>query len=271
MASLNIGENQIIPFYGNLIHYAIRKYYPYRYDVEYEDLFQIGSIALLKAYRTYKPDKGMRFTSYALLHIRSALYGTMRKKTAQMRRGRTISLNKAINDTDFCLLDTLADEKSEQDFDCMLLKICLKEGSYTVDNTRRTKTASAKDARPEAPVRTTFDLSTFIVFNAANSAAAKDSMIIGVTRSGKVTLSAAIGAKYDANAKLEVPINQPATILVIRQSNNGISCRPNGRNTAGKLVACKALTNMLMEKKIELPLRFRAKWDESVQGFVGKR
>ena len=270
MASLNIGENQIIPFYGNLIHYAIHKYYPYRYDVEYEDLFQIGSIALLKAYRAYNPDKGMRFTNYALLKIQSALYDTIRKKTAQMRRGRAVSLDSTLLNTDFCLIDTIADEKADQEFDRVLIKICIEEGSYTMTTTPARKRTKATPV-PETPVTTSLDLSNFIVFNAFNSTVSRDSAMIGVTRSGKVTLSSPIGAKYTVGAKLEVLVNQPATIIVIRQSNNGINCRPNGRNTAGKLIACKALTNMLMKKKIELPIRFRAEWDERVQGFVGKR
>lgn len=123
---------------------------------------------------------------------------------------------------------------------------------------------------PETPVTTSLDLSTFIVFNAFNSTIARNSAIISVTRSGKVTLSAPIGEKYDAGDKLEVLVNQAATIIVVRQSNNGISCRSNGKNTTGKLVTCKALINMLMKKKIEFPIRFRAEWDEAVQGFVGK-
>lgn len=38
-----------------------------------ESLFQEGSIALYKACKSYEPDKGMNFTSYAYMCIRSAI------------------------------------------------------------------------------------------------------------------------------------------------------------------------------------------------------
>lgn len=147
MAVSLISEDEIIPVYNKLIHYAIHKYYPYRYDVEYEDLFQIGSIALLKAYRTYNPDKGMRFTNYALLKIRSALYDTIRKKTAKMRRGRAVSLDSTALNTEFCLMDTIADPSADQEFDRVLLKICIEEGSYTMTTPARKKTETNPGAR----------------------------------------------------------------------------------------------------------------------------
>lgn len=41
--------------------------------IDTESLFQEGSIALYKACKSYEPDKGMNFTSYAYMCIRSAI------------------------------------------------------------------------------------------------------------------------------------------------------------------------------------------------------
>ena len=265
-----ISEEQLIRDYSNLIHYAIRKFYPYRYDVEYEDLFQIGSIALLRAYRTFNPDRGASFTTYALLNLRSALYGTIRSHMAQKRKGRVISLDAVRNDSDFCLMDTITDEKAAEAFDAVLLKICISEGSYTMPEVIR-RTVKKPTLPGEEPVITTLDLSKFMVFDASNSTSPRGISTITITKDGRITLSSAVGAQYQANDKLEILINQPANIVVVRKADNGMRCRPNGKNTTGKLIRCKALVNSLKERKMELPIRFRAEWDKAVQGFVGKR
>lgn len=263
------GEEQLIRDYSKLIHYAIHKYYPYRYGLEYDDLFQIGSIALLKAYRYYQPDRGASFVTFALINLRSAMYDTIRKNTAAKRCGRVVSLDAFRNDTETCLLDILDDRQAIEQFDAMLLKICLEEGNYIMP------TRQIKKSVPipiEAPVRTSIDLSSFIVFNAGNSTvSSRDAAVIGVTKTGKVTLSSAIGSRYQAGEALEVLVNQTSNIIVVRQSDKGIRCRTNGKNTIGRVLSCRALTNYLTSKKIDLPIRFRAEWDDSVQGFVGKR
>lgn len=242
------GEEQLIRDYSNLIHYAIRRYYPYRHDVEYEDLFQIGSIALLRACRTFDPDRGASFTTYALLNLRSAMYGAIRKHTAQKRKGRVISLDAIRNDSDFCLMDTIADEKTAEEFDVVLLKICISEGSYTMPEIRR-KTVKNPIPSSEEPVITTLDLSKFVVFDASKSTSPRDISTITINKDGRITLSSAVGAQYQVNDKLEILINQPANIVVVRKADNGIRCRPNGKNTTGKLIRCKALVDSLKKKK----------------------
>ncbi|CUH95903.1 hypothetical protein P22_1989 [Propionispora sp. 2/2-37] len=264
-----VDENQILQAYEKLVHYAIHKFYPYRNGVEYEDLFQIGSIALLEAYRAYKPDRGASFSTWAILNIKTAMFKTIRKNKALKRKGCVLSLDAVRNGTEFRLIDAIDDERAIQDFEEVLLKICLEEGSYIMPTKPIRKQVPIA---PAAPVHTSIDLSSFIVFNASNAAVnSRDTVAIGVTKTGKVTLSAAIGARYQAGETLEVLINKTANIIVVRQSENGIKCRTNGKNTIGRILSCRALTNYIGGKKIDLPIRFRAEWDDSVQGFVGKR
>lgn len=266
-----VNEDQVIQDYTKLIHYAIQKFYPYRQGIEYEDLFQIGSIALLKAYRQYRSDREANFVTYAVLKLKSAMYDAIRKSQRDKRKGNIISLDAArYDDSEVCLHDAIADNRAAEEFDVVLLKICLKEGSYSMQKNER-RLLLKNEPVDAAPVTTTFDLSNFIVFNASNTAMSRNVSIITITKSGKVTLSSSLGAQYQTGDKLEVLINQSSSVVVVRKSDNGIRCRINGKGTVGKTITCKALTNLLTKKKIDLPLRFNAEWDESVQGFIGRR
>ena len=87
-------RNKLVEHNLRLVAHIIKKYYGVQ--TEQDDLVSIGTIGLIKAIDTFKPDKNIRLRSYAsrcieneiLMHFRSA------KKTAQ-----DVSLNETI-DTD---------------------------------------------------------------------------------------------------------------------------------------------------------------------------
>ena len=87
-------RNKLVEHNLRLVAHIIKKYYGTQ--SEQDDLVSIGTIGLIKAINTYKPDKNIRLSSYAsrcieneiLMHFRNA------KKSAQ-----DISLNETI-DTD---------------------------------------------------------------------------------------------------------------------------------------------------------------------------
>ena len=69
--------------YEGLIYKIAKRFY----GVELDDLFQAGSIGLIKAIRKYKAELGTPFKDYAYLHI----YGEMYELT---NKSRDIKLNK---------------------------------------------------------------------------------------------------------------------------------------------------------------------------------
>ena len=87
-------RNKLVEHNLRLVAHIIKKYYGVQ--TEQDDLVSIGTIGLIKAIDTFKPNKNIRLSSYAsrcieneiLMHFRSA------KKTAQ-----DVSLNETI-DTD---------------------------------------------------------------------------------------------------------------------------------------------------------------------------
>lgn len=100
-------KNKLIEHNLRLVAHIIKKYYGV--SSEQDDLVSIGTIGLIKAINTFKPDRNIRLSSYAsrcieneiLMHFRSA------KKSAQ-----DISINETI-DTDkdgnqLTLLDIMA-------------------------------------------------------------------------------------------------------------------------------------------------------------------
>ena len=83
-------EEQIYNDNKNLIHSALKKFY--KNDTKYlcyEDLFQEGSLGLLKAIRTYDENKNATFSSYATTCIRNEirLY-IMRNKFGGVKVGK---------------------------------------------------------------------------------------------------------------------------------------------------------------------------------------
>jgi len=317
-------ESQRITSYSNLVHYVIRKFYPYHPGFEYEDLVQIGTMGLLKAIRKDDPQKGS-FVSFAIRVIKSAICDELRKIHRKKRSGQVLSLNatqsnlengrewidaiadpaagKAFNaiEEDNPLVKITTDKEKFTDTEYELLQFLIKGcnveviaekmelsqrkirslirdlkskiymlmgRSEPVPTRRIIKTGSEESS----PINTALDLSEFLVFDASNSAGNRECHTITISKIGKVNLSAAIGAKYQTGTKLEVLVNKKCNIIIIRPSNNGIACRPNGgQQTQGKQIACKSLLHHLEPLKIPLPLRFKAEFDANINGWVGRK
>lgn len=73
----------------NLIHTIIRRHFPHFVNTpEYEDAFQEGSIALLRAIERFKPEYGNEFSTYAYPAIKSTIYRAMYKSESEMKVSR---------------------------------------------------------------------------------------------------------------------------------------------------------------------------------------
>ena len=61
---------ELIEANKGLIYNAMSKFY----NAEAEDLYQVGEIALLKAYKNYKDDGTTKFSTYAYKYIYGEIY-----------------------------------------------------------------------------------------------------------------------------------------------------------------------------------------------------
>lgn len=77
-------ETEIYMQYEALIYKVAKAFY----GVELADLFQAGSVGLIKAIRNYKPENGTSFKNYAYMHIFGEMYELVNKS-------RDIKLSKA--------------------------------------------------------------------------------------------------------------------------------------------------------------------------------
>jgi RNA polymerase sporulation-specific sigma factor len=99
-----------------LVAHVAKKYTGYGEDLE--DLISIGSIGLIKAVNTYKPDKGSRLATYAARCIDNELLMLFRSKK---RMGREVSLYEPIG------TDKEGNEIS-------IIDICEQEGGDIIDD-----------------------------------------------------------------------------------------------------------------------------------------
>ena len=90
----NEARNKLVEHNLRLVAHIIKKYYGVQ--TEQDDLVSIGTIGLIKAVNTFKPDKNIRLSSYASRCIENEILVQFRsvKKSAQ-----DVSLNETI-DTD---------------------------------------------------------------------------------------------------------------------------------------------------------------------------
>lgn len=71
----------------NLVYSIANKFSKYKNK---EDLFQVGCIGIIKAYKNFDPNKGTKFTSYAYRYI----YGEI---SSYVREDHTVKLNKEMS------------------------------------------------------------------------------------------------------------------------------------------------------------------------------
>jgi RNA polymerase sporulation-specific sigma factor len=85
-----------------LVVYVVKKYKGY----DLEELFQIGTVGLIKAVNTFKPEKGFKFTTYAAKTINNEILMTFRRKShVEISFGSPIGVDK--NGNEFTLTGTL--------------------------------------------------------------------------------------------------------------------------------------------------------------------
>lgn len=133
-------------------------------------------------------------------------------------------------------------------------------------------------SQPPNPVKTRLDLSFFQRFEGTGrQGQGYRGKWFRVYKGVEVGISAEIGKTLPDDALLELLLNRTGTILVARESPNGIRFRRNyqkeGQQHKGKAgrVTCKALVNALLELNVELPVVFKAEWDEELKAWVGRR
>lgn len=119
------------------------------------------------------------------------------------------------------------------------------------------------------PVKTTLDLSCFIKFDGQKSQGRRGKwMSMGVR--GELGISHEIGKTLPESAMAEFYLNRKGTILVMRESINGIPLRKTNKSEARKAF-CHALKVKLQELGVKLPARFIAEWDAELGAWVGRR
>lgn len=75
-----------------LVHHALKNIYiDPQWGADYEDLFQIGCIGLLKASKDFDERKGYRFSTLAHLYIRREIY-SFTKSQSRIKRGNGKSI-----------------------------------------------------------------------------------------------------------------------------------------------------------------------------------
>ncbi len=62
-----LDEDKLVTENMGLINMAVKKYV--NFGVDYEDLFQIGAVGLVKAAKGFDPDKNLKFSTYAVAKI----------------------------------------------------------------------------------------------------------------------------------------------------------------------------------------------------------
>ncbi len=84
---MNDELNKLIYENKNLIYYFVNKYKNY---YNYDDLYQVGVMGLISAYKNYKKDGGSKFSTYAYTYI----MGEIKKF---IREDKTIKVSKEYN------------------------------------------------------------------------------------------------------------------------------------------------------------------------------
>ena len=97
--------------YNAMLHKIVNKYKNNTYGMEFDDLFQVGSLGIMRAYETYKEGEGVSFDNYVYRCITWAIMN-------ELRRYKRIKQQYNFNYLDSCidteeegtLHDIIADE-----------------------------------------------------------------------------------------------------------------------------------------------------------------
>ncbi|WP_028392747.1 sigma-70 family RNA polymerase sigma factor [Bacillus cihuensis] len=89
-----VSAEWIIENYSNLVHHIASRYLTRikLYGFEYEDVVSEGYIGLVKAYRDFEPDRGLKFMTYAFPKVQGEIMKLFRDFNTGPRFPRTIKL-----------------------------------------------------------------------------------------------------------------------------------------------------------------------------------
>ena len=86
-------RNLLVEHNLRLVAHIIKKYYTQSADQE--DLISIGTIGLIKAVNTFRPDRGIKLATYASRCIENAILSQQKKRPCRWRNGRLLRQNGA--------------------------------------------------------------------------------------------------------------------------------------------------------------------------------
>lgn len=86
-------RNILVEHNLRLVAHIIKKYYTQSTDQE--DLISIGTIGLIKAVNTFRPDKGIKLATYAARCIENAILSQWNKRRLRWRNGCLLRQNGA--------------------------------------------------------------------------------------------------------------------------------------------------------------------------------
>ncbi|QQE75702.1 sigma-70 family RNA polymerase sigma factor [Brevibacillus composti] len=98
----------------SFVHFILKKYYPPE-GYDYDDLYQIGCIGLVKAAKKFDPSLGYQFTTYAAYWIENELKKMIRTQKAVKRTGDVFSMDWTGEDEDGSLAELLANYDSVEE------------------------------------------------------------------------------------------------------------------------------------------------------------
>ena len=101
--------DSVISSCGELIYWIIQRHFK---GYEKDDLYQVGTIGVIKAYNNYKEDKNTKFSTYAYKYIYGEIYSYITSnKTVKVSR-ENYTLYKKINEAKIILSQKLMKEPS---------------------------------------------------------------------------------------------------------------------------------------------------------------
>ena len=86
-------RNLLVEHNLRLVAHIIKKYYTQSADQE--DLISIGTIGLIKAVNTFRPDRGIKLATYASRCIENAILSQRKKRRLRWRNRRLLRQNGA--------------------------------------------------------------------------------------------------------------------------------------------------------------------------------
>lgn len=114
---MNIVQNDVDTLVQDnlyFVHFILKKYYPPE-GYEYDDLFQVGCIGLVKAAKKFDPSRGFKFTTFAGPWIESEVLKLIRSHKAVKRTGDVFSMDWTGEDEEGSLADLLANYDSVEE------------------------------------------------------------------------------------------------------------------------------------------------------------